>query len=412
MAGIATENEIDRKHEWQRHDIEAGVKMYGMAGLGSADLNGDGKLDILFGQSVRNDPQPYDGIYWYEIPGNPKKGPWVRRRLSDPEFPIRWNISLTTGDVDNDGDIDVVALSFDNSNVYLCLNPLKQGGDVNKPWRTPMILESPGVHRDGERVELTDIDGDGYRDVVFPRGKPGERGVRILFNPAGKPADHWQLRQIGVHEDWDAHEVWTVDIDLDGDQDVVFAGGSGDTTGSVYWYEHPDGNPRRGAWTRHRVSPVEPIDTYGGLKIEDIDRDGRPDILVTEAHGNPGKIMWYKNPVPSTGLWTRFAIGTQYYPHVNALFDIDGDGVSELWVPDCSFKESGPFGYHRGGLVFFRRGEDPTEPWTKYRVADPPEVGRPCLAMDVDGDGDLDVVCGADLTEATASLVWWENKTP
>ena len=99
-------------------------------------------------------------------------------------------MALATGDVDDDDDIDVVALSFDNSNVYLALNPSNEGGDVNQPWRTLVILESPGVHRDGERVEVVDIDGDGYKDVVFPRGLPGEKGVRILFNPDGKPTEN------------------------------------------------------------------------------------------------------------------------------------------------------------------------------------------------------------------------------
>ena len=409
-AAAGNSAEVDETHGWERHTIETDLGVYGMWGFDRADIDGDGKLDVLFCLSARRLAKPHDGVYWYKVPEDPRNGTWLRRRLTSPEYPIRWSMALATGDVDNDGDIDVVALSFDNSNVYLALNQLNEGGDVNQPWRTLVILESPGVHRDGERVELVDIDGDGYKDVVFPRGLPGERGVRILFNPSGKPSENWRQRQIGVHEAWDAHDVMSVDLDSDGDLDIVFSGGSGDTTGDVYWYEHPDGNPRNGAWVRHRVSPIEPVDTYGGLKIEDIDRDGRPDILVTEAHGDPGRIMWYKNPVPATGIWNRYEIGTQFYPHVSALFDIDGDGLSELWVPDCSFMASGHFGQRKGGLVYFKRGADPTEPWVKHRVAYPPEVGRPCLAMDVDGDGDLDVVCGADLLENTGSLVWWENR--
>ena len=104
-------------------------------------------------------------------------------------------------------------------------------------------------------------------------------------------------------------------------------------------------------------------------------------------------------------------MGSQTYPHVNAWIDVNGDGVDELWVPDCSFTRTGKWSWRTGGLVYFKRGTDPTREWTKYRAANPPEVGRPVLSMDIDRDGDLDIVSGSDHINSTASLVWWENMT-
>ena len=401
--------EVNKTSEWKKHIIDTNLKYYGMAGMDTADLNGDGRLDLLFHESARNNPQPYDGIYWYEISDNPKTSPWIRHRISDPAYPIRWGMAIATGDVDNDGDVDVVSLSFDNSYVYLCLNPSRQGNDVNKPWNTLMIEGSGGIRRDGERMELTDIDKDGYLDVVFPRGLRSIRKVYVLFNPYGIPTNPWMKKEIGSIAGTDAHDIYTADIDNDGDLDIINASGDGAPLGSgkIYWYEHPDGNPRGGAWIRH---PVETRSVcWGGLKIADVNGDGWTDVIAAEAHNLPGNIYWFENPKSNYGSdWKRYTIGSQTFPHVCTWIDVEGDGVDELWVPDCSFFKHGTF---KGGLVYFKIGADATKPWSKYRIANAPEVGRPVLTMDVDGDGDSDIISGADLGSVSASLVWWENNS-
>jgi hypothetical protein len=405
---------IDNK-QWERHTIETKLRYSAMVGFEKGDLNKDGKVDILIHESARRSPHPHDGIYWYEIPANPKMGPWLRRRLSDPEKPIRWGMALAVGDVDNDGDLDVVSLSFENSYVYLCINPLLgSGGEINQPWQTLTIEGTGGILRDGERVELIDMDGDKFLDVVFARGHREIKKVYVLFNPNGVPSNTWIKKEIGSISGSDAHDIYTADLDNDGDLDIINAsgdgGGPGRGVGKIFWYEHPDGNPRKGKWTRY---PIETSNaSWGGLKIKDIDGDGWIDVIASEAHKSPdGKIYWFYNPKSSyTFDWKRCVIGTQGYPHVNVWIDVDKNGEDELWVPDSSFTTSGKWSWRTGGIVYFKKSQDPTQPWTKYRVAEAPEVGRPCLSMDVDGDGDLDIVSGADHADAIASLVWWENK--
>lgn len=399
--------EVDETDQWKRHLIDSNINRDHGHSVGVGDLNGDGKPDVLIAFGERNNSQPSDSVYWYESPNDPTISNWTRHRLTDPAFLIRWSMSLTVDDVDNDGDLDVVALSHDNSNVYLSINPLNEGGNVNMPWHTVMILQSPGIHRDGERVVLVDIDNDGYKDVVFSRGRPKE--VHVLFNPSGKVLGLWQDKIIGVHGGSDAHDVMTTDIDLDGDLDIIAASGDSTWVGKVYWYEQPNGIPRKGYWIRHRVSSSNA--NYGGLQVDDVDKDGRPDILVTEAHGTPGKVMWYRNPNPYTAKWTKFIIDKQNFPHATLSFDMDGDGTNEYWVPDASHDETGKYGSRTGGIVYYKLIESKINLWTKHRVAAPPEVGRQCSAVDMDGDGDLDVVSTADHHTKTHSIaiVWWES---
>ena len=383
---------------WESHVIDHPNRQNGSLGIG--DLDNDGLVDVVIALGNRNDPQPTDGIYWYQSPN------WKFRRLSDPAYPVRWSLSLTTGDVDNDGDLDVVALSFDLSKVYLAINP---GNDeVFKPWSTIVVKDSSESHRDGERVELVDIDKDGYKDIVFPRGQPKE--IRVLFNPSGKVYNRWDDKLIGVHAGADAHDVLAADIDKDGDLDIVAASGGGTPgVGAVYWYEHPDNNARRGIWHRHKISSVST--NYAGLQIDDIDKDGWQDIFVTSSHGNPGEVMWYKNPGPSSQEWQLFVIDVQFAPHAALAFDVDGDGENEFWVPDSACCNSDI----KGGIVIYKPIDASKNQWEKHEVASTPQLCRQSRAVDMDLDGDLDVVCEAannNLDEPRErELIWWENKT-
>jgi hypothetical protein len=54
--------------------------------------------------------------------------------------------------------------SFNEAKVYLCLNPLKQGGDVSSPWPT-FVLHDEGT-RFGQQIAFIDIDKDGDLDNV------------------------------------------------------------------------------------------------------------------------------------------------------------------------------------------------------------------------------------------------------
>lgn len=417
-------NTIDETKNWIKHDIASKIRR-GNVSLAIGDINGDKKTDVLICLGNRNSLQPTDGIWWFEAPD------WTFRRISSPDMPIRWSLALTVGDVDNDDDLDVVALSFDDSNVYLAINPLNQGGALNKPWQTIKILESPGIHRDGERLELIDLDNDGYLDVLFSRGRPAE--VRVLFNPAGVLTNRWENKFIGFHGGSDSHDVISADLDLDGDLDIISASGDKTWLGRVFWYEHPNNETREGTWKRHivsggkitrelhafasklstlnqSISKVLGFANYGGLQIDDIDADGRIDIIVTEAHGTPGKVLWFKNPKKPLDIWTEFVIGTQNFPHASLSFDVDGDDVKELWVPDASFAKEGKYGHRSGGIVYYKLIDAENNEWSKHIVALAPEVGRQSWSVDMDGDGDLDVVSTSDHAQNNDSIVWWENR--
>jgi hypothetical protein len=84
---------------------------YGSSGIQLADMDRDGDLDLLYTNGdVLDQPyllKPYHSVQWLENPG-PGKFPWAHHALT-PMYGVHRAVA---GDLDGDGDADVVATSF------------------------------------------------------------------------------------------------------------------------------------------------------------------------------------------------------------------------------------------------------------------------------------------------------------
>ena len=84
---------------------------YGCSGIQLADINGDGCLDVLLSNGDVMDPppllKPYHGIQWLENPGR-GKAPFRHHPLTAMYGAAR----AVAADVDGDGDLDIVGVSF------------------------------------------------------------------------------------------------------------------------------------------------------------------------------------------------------------------------------------------------------------------------------------------------------------
>lgn len=130
--------------DWVRHLLgRASPSDVGGAAL---DVNGDGRMDFVAGGA------------WYENPGNPAVREFVRH-VFDPE--LNSVHDLITGDIDGDGRLDVVTMADTRRSPDNDVRWYAIPADPTGRWTATRIGEP--TH---SGISLGDVDGDGDLDVV------------------------------------------------------------------------------------------------------------------------------------------------------------------------------------------------------------------------------------------------------
>lgn len=136
------------------------------------DLDGDGDIDVVmaFGlaASANIEASASHQVAWYENLGSPGTGKEWRKHSIAANFPQAFE--AVTGDLDGDGDLDVVATAWTSSGgLYWMENP----GDPRGEWQVHRI-KVPWSN--AVTVVLADMDGDQRLDIVAC----AERGANEL----------------------------------------------------------------------------------------------------------------------------------------------------------------------------------------------------------------------------------------
>ena len=185
------------------------------------------------------------------------------------------------------------------------------------------------------------------------------------------------------------HALQVVDIDKDGDQDMV-----GASVDAIILWKNTDGN--QSAWLADTVS-----NTFDGARFVDAaDIDGDGDLDLFGAARGIDAVRWWEN---STGLgteWIEHSVDEEFdfAIHVFAI-DLDGDDDKDLL--GAAFKDN--------AITWWENTDGAGTAWTKYIVDDTFTGARHVCVVDLDVDGDLDIIGSADLASTVA---WWENTGP
>lgn len=348
-------------------------------GLGLGDLDGDGDLDLTSADAVGN------SLSWFENDG---KGHFSRHYVRDNE--PGWFERHEIGDVDGDGRADIVVVKNQAGEIAWFRNP-KQPRDA-KSWTRHLVTDGlPGAYD----VTLADFDGDGDLDVAASSWIKGNRFE--WFENDGTPAEGtWKRRLIesGIRE---TREVIAADLDGDRDPDLLATASSDHL---LLWYENTDGKSR---FRRHVIDRTTRRPVHG--QAVDLDRDGDLDVLMAFGSYSPAEqpnshhVAWYEN---RQGQFHKHAIGPRL---VNvseaAAADFDGDG--DLDVVACTW------GATTGQVVLLENSGDPKGHWKLQTLKKPWPKASGVVVGDLDGDRRPDIIGSAE--RGSNEVRCWINVT-
>ena len=234
----------------------------GAYGIGEADLDGDGDLD-LFGTAETGGE-----LSWFENGSEPFD--WSEQIVEDVLPGAR---AVASADLDGDGDIDLSVATSPTGDIRWFENRL----DTEETW----IAHEVGTGAAGARALVTvDLDGDGDFDLLAPSALSA--GVTWWENAAG---DVWLERSVAA-DYLDVRTLLAADLDGDGDMDVA----AGDfESGAVAWWENRFGDGS--LWIERAVA--EGFEGVRSLTAADLDADGDLDLAgVSELLS---QVIWWEN---------------------------------------------------------------------------------------------------------------------
>jgi Tfp pilus assembly protein PilF len=330
-------------------------------------------------------------------------------------------VGLAAGDLDRDGRSEVLLVSPDRITLGI-------EGDA------PVSVQGLGARG----AAVADVDNDGTPDLVVH----GREGLRLLRQTTGSPRFTDVTTQAGIASRLDVHSVALVDLDHDGDLDLVAGGdtrdgapapleawrnnGDGtftDISTAAFGTQAParvrqiaatdfdlrrdidlvvralDGAPR--LWRNMRdgtfrdaseATGLDALPTASTFTLGDVNKDGYPDIVVGAASGQGVLALGSSN--------NRFRM--QPFEHLPAgtaavvVVDVDNDGLLDVVATSAE------------GLHVVRNLGDGWQPLSDTAIAADARAAAgqgPLVALDANGDRVIDLV-----TLASGRTTMWSAR--
>ena len=374
---------------WRRHIIDG--RSRGADGTRLADVNGDGLPDIATGWEQ-------GGITRIYLNPGPEKAasPWPAVTVGSAED-VEDAVFV---DLDQDGAMDVVS-SCEGQRKAILVHWAPQPEHYLDPgaWRTEAIPESVNRCRWMFAAPM-DVDHDGQVDLVAGGKGSGSQLGWWKVPVDVRKLDRWKWHPL-LPVDW-LMSLEPVDMNGDGRLDLLFTDRKGDASG-CYWLEHPGPDAQRltKPWPKHTVGIVSREAMF--LRRADMDDDGLEDVLVAV---RPQSIVLCRRLDGNGDRWIEreIAIPNSYGgAKAPAVADLDGDGQQEIVFSTEGARE-GKMGV--GRLV--HDGDPLTGVWSARTISGVDGVKHDLVeTMDLEGDGDLDVVTCEEVTNL--GVIWYEN---
>jgi hypothetical protein len=235
----------------------------GCFSLTTGDLNNDGRLDIVCTPYINN---PIDTRlrYWLNQGNNTFGSPLTAPAV--PGSPFRTQSRVVAADVNRDGHLDLLTAS-EAMKVQVYLN--NGNATFATPYEAFDFTTADGDHSTGGLV-VADATGDGLLDIITMGGDALPASARLMIS-RGNGNGGFQPPTIYNALTGYSYEINYFDVDQDGDRDILV------------WADEEIWVYRRGAAAGSYSAPnvvVSGVPAYYRFASADATGDGRPDLLI------------------------------------------------------------------------------------------------------------------------------------
>ena len=354
-----------------------GLMNFMTGGVAASDFDGDGLTDLLF--TRLNDLDIY-----YRNLGN---GTFESRTTTAGFSTATLTNGVVSGDVDNDGDLDVYMTTTNDTRNYLYLND--GAGFFTDAGTTRTAALANGVIRYGQGASFGDYDNDGYLDLVTTdyETPAADNQSRLLRNRGvAQPGffdDVTVAAGVNVFPEDRSYRFSPrlVDLDRDGHLDLAIAADFG--TSQLFW------NNGNGSFTDGTIPAGIGTEKHGmGSTFGDYDGDGDLDWFVTSVGELEGNRLYSNHGDRTfTDVTQEAGVNDSWWSWGTSFFDYDNDGDLDLIATNgfyMKFIDDRTSLWRNEGGVF-------TDVSDSVGIVDTAQ-GRGLAHLDYDSDGDLDIV--------------------
>ncbi|MFL5333036.1 MAG: FG-GAP repeat domain-containing protein [Geminicoccaceae bacterium] len=308
------------------HALKSVARLSHPAHIEPVDLDKDGRMDFLVADLGSFQPADHSNGAVY----------WLRGRAdgSYVTVPLATGLPRTAdaraADFDGDGDLDIIVGSFGwrfTGNVTVLENKTTN-------WKTPVFTPKILDPRTGAiHVPIVDLNKDGKPDFVVLLAQQHEAVVAFI-NKGGKGLEFTQqVIYEAPHPNWGSSGIELVDLDQDGDMDVLLT--HGDTFDDfvlkpyhgIMWLENTGTFP----FVAHHLATLP-----GAQRAQAVDLDGDGDLDIVASAFVSGEqtphlasLVWLEQTAP--GVFVRHTLESGTPSHATLdIGDVDGDGKPDI----------------------------------------------------------------------------------
>ena len=391
------------------------------AGVGLLDFDGDGRLDLWLvqgGPLVGRSEAPPAHLPCDRLFRNVTKDgeiAFVDATASSGLCASRYGMGIATGDIDNDGDLDVFLANFGPNQL------IENLGDGRFRDITPSATFAG--NRWSVSASFADFDGDGLSDLYVANyvefsladhepcrgdgGEPSYCSPEIyppardrLFRNLGDGGFTDVGDASGIDQSGAALGVVTEDFDADGDLDIYVAN---DMTDNLLWINDGRGRFENTALLAGvAVNGDGNVEASMGVDAEDFDGDCDVDLFMTHLAVQTNTLYvndgtgWFTDRSNATGIAPA---STPFTGFGGGWFDADNDGDFDVFsangaVTAIPGQSPGPLDLplRQRNQLWLNDGSGRYAEIPGGAAMRPEEVSRGTAFGDLDNDGDTDIL--------------------